>query len=250
MAAGSDRRPGLDRLNRGVAHRELHMVAAWSIDRLGRSLLRPTVHRAARASRDLLPKPDKSAAGPICEVRWSGRRLKKFQASDQACRPAEDLHLWRLRRVDHPAWRSSRLATQAATMARSHASVIPVFAANQRVRSGTLRHEFCVTGGTGRWPRVRVPKDKPPGGCVHEWEAGMAVVDRRAKIGLPIEVDALRSALAAWDRAVVSPSKWGLPTAAAVAAYSAILPKPAEAIRAMLVAALEARAARAGQTVH
>jgi hypothetical protein len=60
----------------------------------------------------------------------------------------------------------------------------------------------------------------------------------------------MRAALRAWDRAIASPSKWGLPTAAAVAAYSAILPKPEEAIRAMLVAALEARAARAERTVH
>src|SRR3982074_2824920 len=33
-----DRRPGYDRLLRGVARREFDQVAAWSVDRLGRSL--------------------------------------------------------------------------------------------------------------------------------------------------------------------------------------------------------------------
>src|SRR5215468_4325383 len=37
-AKGRDRRPGLDRLLKGVARREFDMVAAWSVDRLGRSL--------------------------------------------------------------------------------------------------------------------------------------------------------------------------------------------------------------------
>src|SRR5205807_8490815 len=35
---GRDRRPGYDRLLRGVARREFDQVAAWSVDRLGRSL--------------------------------------------------------------------------------------------------------------------------------------------------------------------------------------------------------------------
>lgn len=37
-AKGRDKRPGLDRLLKGVARREFDMVAAWSVDRLGRSL--------------------------------------------------------------------------------------------------------------------------------------------------------------------------------------------------------------------
>jgi DNA invertase Pin-like site-specific DNA recombinase len=37
-AKGRDRRPGLDRLLKGVARRDFDMVAAWSVDRLGRSL--------------------------------------------------------------------------------------------------------------------------------------------------------------------------------------------------------------------
>src|SRR5690242_17905556 len=37
-AKGRDSRPGLDRLLKGVARREFEMVAAWSVDRLGRSL--------------------------------------------------------------------------------------------------------------------------------------------------------------------------------------------------------------------
>lgn len=37
-AKGRDRRPGLDRLLRAVARREIDVVAAWSVDRLGRSL--------------------------------------------------------------------------------------------------------------------------------------------------------------------------------------------------------------------
>lgn len=37
-AKGRDRRPGFDALCRGVARREFDMVAAWSVDRLGRSL--------------------------------------------------------------------------------------------------------------------------------------------------------------------------------------------------------------------
>jgi DNA invertase Pin-like site-specific DNA recombinase len=35
---GRDKRPGLDRLCRGVARCEFDLVAAWSVDRLGRSL--------------------------------------------------------------------------------------------------------------------------------------------------------------------------------------------------------------------
>jgi DNA invertase Pin-like site-specific DNA recombinase len=37
-AKGRDARPGLDALLKGVARREFDMVAAWSVDRLGRSL--------------------------------------------------------------------------------------------------------------------------------------------------------------------------------------------------------------------
>ena len=38
-AKGRDARPGLNRLLQGVAKREFDLVAAWSVDRLGRSLL-------------------------------------------------------------------------------------------------------------------------------------------------------------------------------------------------------------------
>lgn len=37
-AKGRDQRPGFDALMRGVARREFDLVAAWSVDRLGRSL--------------------------------------------------------------------------------------------------------------------------------------------------------------------------------------------------------------------
>jgi len=37
-AKGRDKRPGYDALLKGVARRDFHMVAAWSVDRLGRSL--------------------------------------------------------------------------------------------------------------------------------------------------------------------------------------------------------------------
>jgi DNA invertase Pin-like site-specific DNA recombinase len=37
-AKGRDQRPAFDRLLRGVARREFDLVAAWSVDRLGRSL--------------------------------------------------------------------------------------------------------------------------------------------------------------------------------------------------------------------
>jgi DNA invertase Pin-like site-specific DNA recombinase len=37
-AKGRDRRPGLDALMKGVARKEFDLVAAWSVDRLGRSL--------------------------------------------------------------------------------------------------------------------------------------------------------------------------------------------------------------------
>jgi len=37
-AKGRDKRPGLDALLTGVARREFEVVAAWSVDRLGRSL--------------------------------------------------------------------------------------------------------------------------------------------------------------------------------------------------------------------
>jgi len=37
-AKGRDKRPGYDQLHRGIVRREFDMVAAWSVDRLGRSL--------------------------------------------------------------------------------------------------------------------------------------------------------------------------------------------------------------------
>ena len=37
-AKGRDQRPGFDRLCKGVTRRDFDMVAAWSVDRLGRSL--------------------------------------------------------------------------------------------------------------------------------------------------------------------------------------------------------------------
>src|SRR6202030_2884268 len=37
-AKGRAQRPGLDKLMQGVARREFDLVAAWSVDRLGRSL--------------------------------------------------------------------------------------------------------------------------------------------------------------------------------------------------------------------
>jgi DNA invertase Pin-like site-specific DNA recombinase len=37
-AKGRDERPGLDRLMKGVARKDFDVVAAWSVDRLGRSL--------------------------------------------------------------------------------------------------------------------------------------------------------------------------------------------------------------------
>ena len=37
-AKGRDKRPGFDSLLKGIARREFDMVAAWSVDRLGRSL--------------------------------------------------------------------------------------------------------------------------------------------------------------------------------------------------------------------
>ena len=38
-AKGRDQRPGLDRLLKAVARKEIDIVAAWSVDRLGRSLI-------------------------------------------------------------------------------------------------------------------------------------------------------------------------------------------------------------------
>ena len=38
-AKGRDKRPGLDKLLQAVARKEFDMVAAWSVDRLGRSLI-------------------------------------------------------------------------------------------------------------------------------------------------------------------------------------------------------------------
>src|SRR5438477_6133766 len=35
---GRDKRPGLDRLLKDVTSRKVNMIAAWSVDRLGRSL--------------------------------------------------------------------------------------------------------------------------------------------------------------------------------------------------------------------
>ena len=37
-AKGRNKRPGFDRLLKDATRREFHMIAAWSVDRLGRSL--------------------------------------------------------------------------------------------------------------------------------------------------------------------------------------------------------------------
>ena len=37
-AKGRDRRPGFDRLHKAITRRKIDVVAAWSVDRLGRSL--------------------------------------------------------------------------------------------------------------------------------------------------------------------------------------------------------------------
>jgi DNA invertase Pin-like site-specific DNA recombinase len=37
-AKGREKRPGFDRLHKAIVRREIDMVAAWSVDRLGRSL--------------------------------------------------------------------------------------------------------------------------------------------------------------------------------------------------------------------
>ena len=37
-AKGRDQRPGFDQMLRGVARKEFDIIAAWSVDRLGRSL--------------------------------------------------------------------------------------------------------------------------------------------------------------------------------------------------------------------
>ena len=37
-AKGRDKRPGFDRLCKAITRREVDLVAAWSVDRLGRSL--------------------------------------------------------------------------------------------------------------------------------------------------------------------------------------------------------------------
>src|SRR5258707_3379523 len=51
-AKGRDRRPGLDRLLKGVARRDFDLVAAWSVCRLSRSL--------------------KDLVGPLCELHSKG----------------------------------------------------------------------------------------------------------------------------------------------------------------------------------
>lgn len=52
---GRDKRPGFDRLRRAVVRREVDVVAAWSVDRLGRSLqhLIETLHEIHGAGVDL-----------------------------------------------------------------------------------------------------------------------------------------------------------------------------------------------------
>ena len=56
-AKGREARPGLDRLMKAVARREIDLVAAWSVDRLGRSLtdLLELPPRAPRQGRRPVP---------------------------------------------------------------------------------------------------------------------------------------------------------------------------------------------------
>ena len=82
-AKGRDKRPGLDRLLKAVARRDVDMVAAWSVDRLGRSLvdlldfLRGTPRQRRRSVPapagaryvDAVGKSDVPDAGLVCRIR-------------------------------------------------------------------------------------------------------------------------------------------------------------------------------------
>ena len=54
-AKGRDGRPGLDKLLQAVARKEVDMVAAWSVDRLGRSLQDLVRHSAGTARQGRRP---------------------------------------------------------------------------------------------------------------------------------------------------------------------------------------------------
>ena len=65
-AKGRDQRPGLDKLLQAVARRDVDMVLAWSVDRLGRSLqdllssspsFTPRALTSTCTSRDSIPAP-------------------------------------------------------------------------------------------------------------------------------------------------------------------------------------------------
>src|ERR1700684_2246634 len=67
-AKGRDKRPGLDRLLKAVARRDVAMVAAWSVDRLGRSLIDLLDFlRGLQARRRSVPAP--AGSRPVDAVR-------------------------------------------------------------------------------------------------------------------------------------------------------------------------------------
>ena len=57
-AKAPDKRPGLNKLMMAVARREIDMVAAWSVDRLGRSL--QDLVRHPRQGRGPVPSPTRA----------------------------------------------------------------------------------------------------------------------------------------------------------------------------------------------
>ena len=65
-AKGRDKRPGLDRMLKDAVRRKMDMVAAWSVDRLGRSLV------------DLLGTPGRAAELALKHLHHLGHRKIAF----------------------------------------------------------------------------------------------------------------------------------------------------------------------------
>lgn len=70
--------------------------------------------------------------------------------------------------------------------------------------------------------------------------ARLQAVRERARAAAPPALAdvAMRAAISAYDKAFKAPSAYGLPSDAAVAAYTEILPEPEETVRSKLAAAL------------
>ena len=110
-ARGRDRRPGFDAICTAVAHRDVDMVVAWSVDRLGRSLRDLVTFLGAVGSQGRRPLPARPGArhvdpGRAGDVRNAGRVRRIRAQPDPGAGPGRP-------GAGQGAWQAARPSTVA-----------------------------------------------------------------------------------------------------------------------------------------